>query len=126
MQREAVRVQQPDGSFKVIFRETPGNMKDQEKKIQEQVTEKPESKGKPRKGKKEIQDPRYYNPLNPDHIDIFGRDLLNRELYFHLNNGEGVKGKMIGFGQYEVLVQIAGPGKKFIVMKQAISIIEVL
>ena len=51
MQREAVRVQQPDGSFKVIFRETPGNMKDQEKKIQEQVTEKPESKGKPRKEK---------------------------------------------------------------------------
>ena len=48
--KEAVRVQQPDGSFKVIFRETPGNMKDQEKKIQEQVTEKPESKGKPRKG----------------------------------------------------------------------------
>ena len=126
MQREAVRVQQPDGSFKVIFRETPGNMKDQEKKIQEQVTEKPESKGKPRKGKKEIQDPRYYNPLNPDHIDIFGRDLLNRELYFHLNNGEGVKGKMIGFGQYEVLVQIAGPGKKYIVMKQAISTVEVL
>ena len=121
MQREAVRVQQPDGSFKVIFRDSPGTQK-----VQEQVTEKPESKGKPRKGKKEIQDPRYFNPLNPDHIDIFGRDLLNRELYFHLNNGEGVKGKMIGFGQYEVLVQIAGPGKKYIVMKQAISTVEVL
>ena len=126
MQREAVRVQQPDGSFKVIFRDSPGTQKDQEKKVQEQVTEKPESKGKPRKGKKEIQDPRYFNPLNPDHIDIFGRDLLNRDLYFHLNNGEGVKGKMIGFGQYEVLVQIAGPGKKYIVMKQAISTVEVL
>ena len=72
MQREAVRVQQPDGSFKVVFRENPGNQKDQEKKIKEQVTEKPETKDKPRKGKKEIQDPRYYNPLNPDHIDIFG------------------------------------------------------
>ena len=32
MQRDAVRVQQPDGSFKVIFRENPGNQKDQEKK----------------------------------------------------------------------------------------------
>ena len=120
MQREAVRVQQPDGSFKVIFRE----------KSQTQdanTTIKQESKEKPKKDKKEkVQDPRYYNPLNPDHIDIFGKDLLNRDLYFYLNNGEGIKGKMIGFGQYEVLVQISGPGKKFIVMKQAISTVEVL
>ena len=125
MQRDAVRVQQPDGSFKVIFRDNPGNQKDQETKIHEEVKENKDIREKPRQ-KKQITDPRYFNPLNPDHIDIFGKDLLNRELYFHLNNGEGVKGKMIGFGQYEVLVQIAGPGKKFIVMKQAISIIEVL
>ena len=31
MQREGVRVQQPDGSFKVIFRDNPGNQKDHEK-----------------------------------------------------------------------------------------------
>ena len=126
MQREAVRVQQPDGSFRVIFREKPDNQKDQEKKIQESRPAVQNTREKPMKDKKEIQDPRYFNPLNPDHIDIFGKDLLNRDLYFHLNNGEGIKGKMIGFGQYEVLVQIAGPGKKFIVMKQAISTVEVL
>ena len=124
MQREAVRVQQPDGSFKVIFRDSPGTQKDQEKKVQEQVTEKPESKGKPRKGKKEIQDPRYFNPLNPDHIDIFGKDLLNKDLVFSLNSGESVKGKMTGYAQYEVLIEF--DGKKVILMKQAIAKVEVL
>ena len=73
MQREAVRVQQPDGSFKVIFRDNPGNQKDQEKKIQESVPPVQNTREKARKDKREIQDPRYFNPLNPDHIDIFGK-----------------------------------------------------
>ena len=90
MQRAAVRVQQPDGSFKVIFRENPGNQKDQEKKIQESRPAVQNTRDKPRKDKKEIQDPRYYNPLNPDHIDIFGKDLLNKDLVFSLNSGESV------------------------------------
>ena len=74
MEREAIRVQQPDGSFKVIFREKskmPGNH-------EAKPEVKQESREKPRKERKEKpQDPRYFNPLNPEHIDIFGKDLLN-------------------------------------------------
>ena len=64
MQREAVRVQQPDGSFKVIFRDNPGNQKEQEKKIQKSIPAVQNTRERPRKDKKEIQDPRYFNPLN--------------------------------------------------------------
>ena len=124
MQREAVRVQQPDGSFKVIFRETPGNLKDHEKKIQELRPSIQNTRERSRKDKKEIQDPRYFNPLNPDHIDIFGKDLLNKDLVFSLNSGESVKGKMTGYAQYEVLIEF--DGKKVILMKQAIAKVEVL
>ena len=118
MDREAIGVQQPDGSFKVIFRE--------KSKTQEAKPEvKQESREKPRKEKKEKpQDPRYYNPLNPDHIDIFGKDLLNKDLIFSLNSGESVKGKMTGYAQYEILIEF--DGKKVILMKQAIAKVEVL
>ena len=119
MQREAVRVQQPDGSFKVIFRDNPGNQKDQESRPAVQNT-----RERPRKDKKEIQDPRYFNPLNPDHIDIFGKDLLNKDLVFSLNSGESVKGKVTGYAQYEILIEF--DGKKVILMKQAIAKVEVL
>ena len=124
MQREAVRVQQPDGSFKVIFRENSGNQKDQEKKIQESIPAVQNTRERLRKDKKEIHDPRYYNPLNPDHIDIFGKDLLNKDLIFSLNSGESVKGKMTGYAQSELLIEFAG--KKVILMKQAIAKVEVL
>ena len=116
--REAVRVQQPDGSFKVIFRE---KSKDQE--VKPEI--KQGSKEKPRKEKKEkVQDPRYFNPLNPEHIDIFGKDLLNKDLIFSLNSGESVKGKMTGYAQYEILIEF--DGKRIILMKQAIAKVEVL
>ena len=122
MEREAIRVQQPDGSFKVIFRE---KSRTQEVKPEAKPEIKPESREKPRKEKKEkVQDPRYYNPLNPDHIDIFGKDLLNKDLIFSLNSGESVKGKMTGYAQYEILIEF--DGKRIILMKQAIAKVEVL
>ena len=121
MQREAVRVQQPDGSFKIIFRENPGNQKD-EKNTHESRPAVQESSDSHRQ-KKQASDPRYYNPMNPGHIDIFGRDLLNRDLVFSLNSGESIKAKMTGYAQYEVLVEFGG--KKVILMKQAIAKVEV-
>ena len=123
MGREAIRVQQPDGSFKIIFREKsreqqsgpvaaaklePKEAKDQEKRVKQ----------------KKVQDPRYYNPMNQDHIDIFGKDLLNKDLVFSLNSGESIKGKMTGYAQYEILIE--SDGKKVILMKQAIAKVEVL
>jgi hypothetical protein len=118
MNREAIRVQQPDGSCKVIFRE----------KSRAQETKpgvKQEYKENPMKEKREkAYVNRYYNHISPEHIDIFGRDLLNSTLNFHLNNGEALRGRMISFAQYEVLVKVAG--KKVILMKQAIAKVEVL
>ena len=123
MDREAIRVQQPDGSFKIIFREKskeqqsgpvtavkqePKEMKDQEKHAKQ----------------KKVQDPRYYNPIHPEHVDIFGKDLLNKDLVFSLNSGESIKGKMTGYAQYEILIEF--DGKKVILMKQAIAKVEVL
>ena len=57
-------------------------------------------------------------------MDIFGKDLLNRDLIFSLNSGESIKGKMTGYAQYEILIEF--DGKKVILMKQAIAKVEVL
>ena len=121
--KEAIRVQNPDGSFKIVFRENnnrpSNNVKQESKETKDNIDNK-----KHEKKKKDIQDPRYYNPLNPEHIDIFGRDLLNKDLIFSLLNGETIKGKMIGFGQYEILLESGN--KKLILLKQGIMKIEVL
>lgn len=109
----AIRIKQPDGSFKIIFRESNNN---------ENVNNNPMEIRENNKSKK--QDTRYYNPLNPDHIDIFGKDLLNKDLIFSLINNETVKGKMTGFGQYEILIESGS--KKLILLKQGIIKIEVL
>ena len=123
MIRESVRMQQPDGPFKAIFRENPDNQKGHEKNTHESRLSAQESKEK-HKQKKQIANPRYFYPLNPDRIGIFGMDLLNKDIVFSFNYGESIKGKMTGYVQYEILIQ--SDGKKFIVMKQAISTVEVL
>ncbi len=119
MDREAIRVQQPDGSFKIIFRE-----KSREQQSGPVTAAKQEPKETKHVKQKKNQDPRYYNPMNQDHIDIFGKDLLNKDLVFSLNSGESIKGKMTGYAQYEILIE--SDGKKVILMKQAIAKVEVL
>ena len=121
--KEAIRVQNPDGSFKIVFRENNNRPSNNIKQETKETKDNSDNK-KHEKKKKEIQDPRYYNPLNPEHIDIFGRDLLNKDLIFSLLNGETIKGKMIGFGQYEILLD--SENKKLILLKQGIIKIEVL
>ena len=123
MAREAIRVQQPDGSFKIIFREKPREQQSGPVVAAKQEPKEIKPQEKHAKQKK-VQDPRYYNPMNQDHIDIFGKDLLNRDLIFSLNSGESIKGKMTGYAQYEILIE--SDGKKVILMKQAIAKVEVL
>ncbi len=117
--KEGIRIKNPDGSFKIVFREK--QEKEPEKNEINKVGN--ESKEKQNKSKK-IADPRYFNPFNPGHIDIFGKDLLNKDLIFSLSNGETIKGKMTGFGQYEILIEF--DGRKIILMKNAITKVEVL
>ena len=123
MDREAIRVQQPDGSFKIIFRE---KSREQQSGPVTAVRHEPkETKDQEKHAKqKKNQDPRYYNPIHPEHVDIFGKDLLNKDLVFSLNSGESIKGIMTGYAQYEILIEF--DGKKVILMKQAIAKVEVL
>jgi len=127
--KQAIRVQQPDGSFKIIFRDMDNNSRPMNNTNQEtkKTTEPKETKenqdNKKHEKKKKERDPRYFNPFNPEHIDIFGKDLLNKELIFSLITNETIKGKMTGFGQYDVLVEF--DGKKVILMKQGIIKVEV-
>ena len=124
--KEAIRIQQPDGSFKIVFRETDNKNNRPSNNVNHEAKETKDNNDnkKHEKKKKEIQDPRYFNPMNPDHIDIFGKDLLNKDLIFSLVNGESIKGKMTGFGQYEILIESGS--KKLILLKQGIIKIEVL
>ncbi len=122
--KEAIRIQQPDGSFKIVFRENNNDRPNTLNKQETKETKDSNDNKKHEKKKREIQDPRYFNPLNHEHIDIFGKDLLNRELIFSLVNGESIKGKMTGFGQYEILIESGS--KKLILLKQGIIKIEVL
>jgi len=106
--KEMIRIQQPDGSFKVVFRDRADN-----KNIQNKV---------PEKKKPDKSNERYFNPLNPEHVDIFGKDLIGRDIIITMLNNEKIKGKLTGYGQYDVLVN--SNGKNIILMKAAIIKIE--
>lgn len=123
--REAIRVQQADGSWKIVFR-TPGKdtAREEPKKEPEAAAQaKAENKAKPENKKKGSGDGRYFNPMHEGHADIFGRDLIGKTLEFTLLN-ETIKGKLTGYGQYDVLIE--SQGKNFIIMKSGIVKIEVL
>lgn len=89
--KEAIRVQQPDGSFKIVFREHKEAKTDSKKELNT--------------NNKQRKDPRYYNPINPNHIDIFGMDLIGKKLIFSLLNNDTVIGTLKGYGQYDCLIE---------------------
>ena len=125
--REAIRVQQADGSWKIVFR-TPGKdpAREEPKKEPEaaiQARGENNNKGKTENKKKGSGDGRFFNPMHEGHADIFGRDMIGKSLEFTLLN-ETIRGKLAGYGQYDVLVE--SEGKNFILMKAAIVKIEVL
>ncbi len=125
--REAIRVMQPDGSIKIVFRtahEGPAR-KEPVKEPEPAAQAKAENKAKPENKKKGSGDGRYFNPWHEGHSDIFGKDLIGKNMNFTLLDGNGVKGKLIGIGQYDALVE-AVTGSSVIVMKGAIVKIEVL
>lgn len=125
--REAIRVVQPDGTIKIVFRtahEDPAR-KEPVKEPEPAAQAKAENKAKPGDKKKGSGDGRYLNPWHEGHADIFGKDLIGKNMNFTLLDGNGVKGKLIGIGQYDALVE-AVTGSSVIVMKGAIVKIEVL
>jgi len=122
--REAIRVMQKDGTVKVIFRDKNNHEEPKKEPENKDLNKHANNKENKKKTEPNSEKGRYYNPMNPNHIDIFGKDLLNKDLIFYLANGEKIQGKMIGYAVYEVLVE--SNNKKFIVMKAMIVKIEIL
>ena len=109
MATEKINVMHADGTWGTVYRETPDI--DSKKGKDAGISK-----------KSDMPENRYYNPLHPGHVDIFGKDLLNTNIMLYLSNGETIKCKLIGFGQYEILVEthVMAGTMKVIVMKQSI------
>ncbi len=119
--REAIRVMQPDGTVKILFRTTHEDIGRKEEPKKEPAKESP-GKVEKKHGKGSGEE-RYFNPLFP-HVDIFGKDLIGKNMSITLFTGEIIKCSLTGFGQYDVLVE--SEGKSIILMKSGIIKIEVL
>ncbi len=125
--REAIRVQQPDGSFKIVFRDSnTSNPAAKDNKQIERATQgngNKDNKGNKQKKEKDPEKMRYLNPRHPGHVDIFGKDLIGIPIIITLVNGESINCKMTGYAQYEILVEYEG--KRVILLKQGILKIEI-
>lgn len=64
-----------------------------------------------------------YQTIYNGAIDNLGRHLLGRILSFELINGKTVSGKMISFGQFDILILDSQTGQGIIVLKHAIAIV---
>ena len=124
--RETIKLLQPDGTIKILFRtahESVGTKAEPQKDTIQEKPNKADNNGNNGKKPQNNQEQRFFNPLFPGHVDLFGRDLIGKNLEFTLLN-ETIKGKLTGYGQYDALIE--SQGKNFIVMKSAIVKIEVL
>lgn len=117
--REAIRVMQPDGTIKILFRD---KRLDQVESHKDESVKESQGKAEKKHGKGSGEE-RYFNPLFP-HVDIFGKDLIGKNMSITLFTGEIIKCSLTGFGQYDVLVE--SEGKSIILMKSGIIKIEVL
>ena len=89
------------------------------KEPEAEIQAKRENKGKLENKKKGTTDWGYFNPWLETRIEIFGRDLLNKDLILYSFNKETTRGKMARYSIYKILVE--AKNKKFIAMKPAIK-----
>lgn len=126
--RQGIRVQQADGSWKIVFRAAHESMGMKEEVKQNTSVAKPKNTDNDarneKKDEKFTDSGRFYNPMFPAHVDIFGRDLIGKTLEFTLLNGEILNRKLTGYGQYDVLIQSVET-KEIILMKSEILKIKV-
>ncbi|MGE9810473.1 hypothetical protein ACLIKE_03910 [Ferroplasma acidiphilum] len=126
--RQGIRVQQADGNWKIVFRAAHESMRMKEEVKQNTSVAKPkntDNDGKNEKKHEKFTDSgRFYNPMFPGHVDLFGRDLIGKTLEFTLLNGEILSGVLLGFGQYDILLRSA-ENKEIILMKSGILKVEV-
>ncbi|AGO61404.1 RNA chaperone Hfq [Ferroplasma acidarmanus] len=127
--REAVKVLQPDGTIKILFRTTHESVGMKQEPQKDTIQEKPQNTDshaqnikKHEKGSS-IDAGRFFNPWNPGFADIFGKNLIGKTMNITLLNGEILSGVLRGFGQYDILLESGG--KNVILMKSGIVKIEV-
>lgn len=119
--KERIRIIQPDGTIKVLFKDVRDN--------------KPESKGESRpqpKNKPEARVSRYSNPWFPNLTDIFGVGMIGEEVQLQLLNDKVYRGILKGVGQYDVLISLTAQnfnlkvGTDLIIMKGSIITVQVV
>ena len=61
-----------------------------------------------------------YQTIYPGQIDNFGKQLLGRLLTLELMNNKTITGKLVSFGQYDIIITDSRTGQNILVMKHAI------
>ena len=61
-----------------------------------------------------------YQTIYPGQIDNFGKQLLGRLLTLELVNNKTITGKLVSFGQYDIIMMDSRTGQSVLIMKHAI------
>ena len=61
-----------------------------------------------------------YQTIYPGQIDNFGKQLIGRILTLELVNNKTMTGKLVSFGQYDIIMMDSRTGQSILVMKHAI------
>ena len=61
-----------------------------------------------------------YQTIYPGQIDNFGKQLIGRILTLELVNNKTITGKLVSFGQYDIILIDSRTGQSVLVMKHAI------
>ena len=61
-----------------------------------------------------------YQTIYPGQIDNFGKQLLGRLLTLELMNNKTITGKLVSFGQYDIIMIDSRTGQNVLIMKHAI------
>ena len=61
-----------------------------------------------------------YQTIYPGQIDNFGKQLIGRILTLELVNSKTITGKLVSFGQYDIIMMNSKTGQSILVMKHAI------
>ena len=65
-----------------------------------------------------------YQTVYPGTIDNFGKQLLGRLLTLELVNNKTITGKLVSFGQYDIIVMDSRTGQNVLIMKHAIVVVQ--
>ena len=126
--RETIKLLQPDGTIKILFRTAHESVGTKAEPQKDTIQEKPQNTDSHAQNikkheKSSIDAGRFFNPWNPGFADIFGKNLIGKNMNITLVNGEFLSGVLLGFGQYDILLE--SDGKNVILMKSGILKVEV-